>query len=71
MRHLKFDNATQGNEGSTMNFIRRVLMVLGIAGIAGALLRVRGKSEPSSQRGGWRPLNPTTDSIVDQTSSQN
>ncbi|MEJ6628104.1 MAG: hypothetical protein QNL08_02885 [Ilumatobacteraceae bacterium] len=54
-----------------MNFIRRVLMVLGIAGIAGALLRVRGKSEPSSQRGGWRPLNPPTDPLVDQTSSQN
>ena len=54
-----------------MNFIRRVLMVLGIAGIAGALLRVRGKSEPSSQRGGWRPLNPSVDPTVDQTNSQN
>ena len=54
-----------------MNFIRRVLMVLGIAGIAGALLRVRGKSEPSSQRGGWRPLNPAVDPTVDQTNPQN
>ena len=54
-----------------MNFIRRVLMVLGIAGIAGALLRVRGKSEPSSQRGGWRPLNPPPDPLTNQTSSQN
>jgi hypothetical protein len=54
-----------------MNFIRRVLMVLGIAGIAGALLRVRGKSEPSSQRGGWRPLNPPTDPLVDQANPKN
>jgi hypothetical protein len=54
-----------------VNFIRRVLMVLGIAGIAGALLRVRGKSEPSTQRGGWRPLNPSVDPTVDQTNSQN
>jgi hypothetical protein len=54
-----------------VNFIRRVLMVLGIAGIAGALLRVRGKSEPSSQRGGWRPLNPSVDPHVDQASPQN
>jgi len=54
-----------------VNFIRRVLMVLGIAGIAGALLRVRGKSEPSTQRGGWRPLNPSTDPLAEHTSSQN
>ena len=54
-----------------MNFIRRVLMVLGIAGIAGAILRIRGKSEPSTQRGGWRPLNPPTDPTVDQINSQN
>ena len=54
-----------------MNFIRRVLMVLGIAGIAGALLRVRGKSEPSTQRGGWRPLNPPTDLLEEHISSQN
>jgi hypothetical protein len=54
-----------------VNFIRRVLMVLGIAGIAGALLRIRGKSESSTQRGGWRPLNPPVDPIVDQTNSQN
>jgi hypothetical protein len=54
-----------------VNFIRRVLMVLGIAGIAGVILRIRGKSEPSTQRGGWRPLNPPTDPTVDQTNSQN
>ena len=54
-----------------MNFIRRVFMVLGIAGIAGVILRIRGKSEPSTQRGGWRPLNPPTDPTVDQTNSQN
>ena len=41
-----------------MNFIRRVLLVLSIASAAGAVLRIRGKSEPSSQRGGWRPMNP-------------
>ena len=54
-----------------MNFIRRVFMVLGIAGSAGVILRLRGKSEPSTQRGGWRPLNPPTDPTVDQTNSQN
>ena len=42
-----------------MNFIRRVLMVLGIAGAAGAILRVKGRSEQSTKRGGWRPLNPS------------
>jgi hypothetical protein len=42
-----------------MNFIRRVLMVLGIAGAAGVILRVKGRSEHSTSRGGWRPLNPT------------
>jgi hypothetical protein len=46
-------------------------MVLGIAGIAGAILRIRGKSEPATQRGGWRPLNPPTDLLEEQTSSQN
>jgi hypothetical protein len=26
---------------------------------------------PSTQRGGWRPLNPPADPAVDQTNSQN
>ena len=52
-----------------MNFIRRVLMVLGIASAAGAVLRLRGKSEPSSQRGGWRPLDPSADPSADSTDS--
>ena len=42
-----------------MNFIRRVLMVLGIAGAAGAILRLKGRSESSTTRGGWRPMTPS------------
>jgi hypothetical protein len=34
-------------------------MVLGIAGAAGAILRVKGRSEHSTTRGGWRPMNPS------------
>ena len=49
-----------------MNFIRRVLMVLGIAGAAGAILRVKGRSEQSTKRGGWRPLNPSEAVTQDQ-----
>ena len=45
-------------EVPAMNFIRRVFMVLGIAGIAAAILRVKGKSEISTRRGGWRQVNP-------------
>ena len=45
-------------EVRAMNFIRRVFMVLGIAGIAAAILRVKGKSEISTRRGGWRQVNP-------------
>jgi hypothetical protein len=41
-----------------LNLIRRVFMVLGIAGIAAAILRVKGKSEISTRRGGWRQVNP-------------
>ena len=41
-----------------MNFIRRVLMVLGIAGAAGAILRLKGRSEHSTTRGGWAPMSP-------------
>jgi hypothetical protein len=42
-----------------MNFIRRVLMVLGIAGAAGAILRLKGRSEHSTTRGGWAPMTPS------------
>jgi hypothetical protein len=45
-------------ENIEMNFLRRVFMVLGIAGIAAAVLRVKGKSESSTRRGGWRQVNP-------------
>jgi len=41
-----------------VNFIRRVLMVLGIAGAAGVILRLKGRSEPSISRGGWAPMSP-------------
>ena len=39
-----------------MNFIRRVLMVLGIAGAAGAILRLKGRSVQTTRQGGWKPL---------------
>ena len=45
-------------EVDAVNFLRRVFMVLGIAGIAAAILRVKGKSEISTRRGGWRQVNP-------------
>ena len=45
-------------EVEAVNFLRRVFMVLGIAGIAAAILRVKGKSEISTRRGGWRQVNP-------------
>ena len=53
-----------------MNFIRRVLMVLGIAGAAGAILRLKGRSEPSSTRGGWRPMSPLDDESADSISAK-
>lgn len=33
-------------------------MVLGVASIAAALLRIKGKSEISTRRGGWRQISP-------------
>ena len=33
-------------------------MVLGIAGAAGAILRLKGRSEHSTTRGGWAPMDP-------------
>lgn len=41
-----------------MKFIRRALLSLGVAGIAAAILRVKGNSEMSTRRGGWRQVNP-------------
>ena len=41
-----------------MNFVRRVLMVLGIAGAAGTILRLKGRSEHPTTRGGWAPMTP-------------
>jgi hypothetical protein len=40
-----------------MQFIRRVITVLGIAIAAAAVLRVKGKTEQATRRGGWRPMN--------------
>jgi hypothetical protein len=45
-------------------------MVLGIAGAAGAILRVKGRSEQSTKRGGWRPLNPSDAEPLDEQSSE-
>jgi hypothetical protein len=53
-----------------MNFIRRVLMVLGIAGAAGAILRLKGRSEHSTTRGGWRPMNPSENDSVNPPSTK-
>lgn len=41
-----------------ITFIRRAAMVIGIAGIAAVVLRVKGKSEISTRRGGWRQVDP-------------
>ena len=54
-----------------MNFNRRVLMVLGTAGAAGGIFKIRDKSEPSTQQGGWSSLNLSTGLTVDRTGSQN
>jgi hypothetical protein len=35
---------------------RRVLLVLGVAGVVGAVARVRGKGEVAATEGGWREL---------------
>lgn len=41
-----------------MQFFRRMITVLSIAVAAAAVLRVKGKTEQTTRRGGWRPLNP-------------
>jgi hypothetical protein len=35
---------------------RRVLLVLGVAGVIGGLARIRGRSVPPRSQGGWREL---------------
>ncbi len=40
-----------------MQFFRRVITVLSIAVAAAAVLRVKGKTEQATRRGGWRPMN--------------
>lgn len=44
-----------------MKFIRRVLLVLGIAGAAGAVLRLKGRTGDTPHQGGWRQVNPPND----------
>jgi hypothetical protein len=44
-----------------MYFFRRVLTVLSIAIAAAVVLRVKGKTEQATRRGGWRPLSSTED----------
>ena len=44
-----------------MGFIKRLLVVLGIASIAGAILRVKGKTTDSGQQGGWRQVTLPTE----------
>ncbi len=45
-------------------------MVLGIAGAAGAILRLKGRSEHSTTRGGWRPMNPSESDSVNPLSTK-
>jgi hypothetical protein len=40
-----------------MGVLRRIITVLGIAIAAAAVLRVKGKTEQATRRGGWRPMN--------------
>jgi hypothetical protein len=42
-----------------MHFIRRVFTVLAIAVAAATVLRVKGKTEQATRRGGWRPMSST------------
>lgn len=44
-----------------MKFIRRVLLVLGIAGAAGAVLRLKGRTGDTPHQGGWRQVAPPVD----------
>lgn len=44
-----------------MKFIRRVLLVLGIAGAAGAVLRLKGRTGDTPHQGGWRQVTPPVD----------
>lgn len=39
-----------------MGAIRRASVALGLAGLVGAILRLRGTGETSPTKGGWRPL---------------
>jgi len=41
-----------------VQFFRRVITVLSIAVAAAAVLRVKGKTEQATRRGGWRPMSP-------------
>lgn len=44
-----------------MGFIKRLLVVLGIASIAATILRAKGKTTDSPQQGGWRQVAVPTD----------
>jgi hypothetical protein len=44
-----------------MQFFRRVFTVLSIAIAAAAVLRVKGKTEQATRRGGWRPMSSNED----------
>jgi len=41
-----------------MSVFRKSFLVVWVAAIAAAILRVKGKSEISTRRGGWRQVNP-------------
>lgn len=40
----------------TVKAFRRVMLVLGVAGVIGAVARIRGKSPVPHSQGGWREL---------------
>jgi len=52
-----------------MGFIKRLLIVLGIASIAGAILRLKGKTTDSPQQGGWRQVTPPTEPSATATTA--
>ncbi|NBU17555.1 MAG: hypothetical protein EBS48_11225, partial [Actinobacteria bacterium] len=45
-------------KGRTVKFIRRVLLVLSIAGSVAGVLRLRGKGGVPAQTGGWQEVTP-------------
>ena len=50
--------AEAGSSLNRVKFIRRVLLVLSIAGSVAGVLRLRGKGGVPAQTGGWQEVTP-------------